>query len=534
MDSNSNKQSMHRYGFIYDLLLTKLYAEKGAPLNLLEIGVSEYEDGSLYAWGNADIINRAVGIDIKPYPGTLKKKTIFYELDAYNRETVDYLREIEGSKFDVIIHDGLAKKENQSFFLENYGDLLSENGLLICEDIFDFDLVNSYAKDDSVFLIDGWGNRGIEVASERHKDFYWHEERILIKSNDEKLRDAKVHESKPHIAKLPVKQMSDYERTSTALAISIPLFHSELDTQYQNFDVERFRGIHCKGAIWAGMSLLKNSDLGDNGVPLYFHIEDKIFDDALPVFKEFGIPESWCRKITAPVSETEPELKVNKTQFGKTYLGLLDDEIDTDILMLLDSDFFTCPADEKFEFYKILTDPILKRQPAMTYFNMRDVPYYWYVGMCLLASGLPDKMVYKEKLQDLEQRAYQRLGFEKAVDPELSAQDMVRRYYTENYMMTFPRGHETRDFAIENIATCHTAPYLFGMWSEYNYPFLELAPMLKVPVYDWESEYIAAKRGQSCFAHIRVDKCKHRSLTRPSKMHEYYDRFYEDVSRHVL
>ena len=90
------------------------------------------------------------------------------------------------------------------------------------------------------------------------------------------------------------------------------------------------------------MSLLKNSDLGDNGVPLYFHIEDKIFDDALPVFKEFGIPESWCRKITAPVSETEPELKVNKTQFGKTYLGLLDDEIDTDILMLLDSDFFTC------------------------------------------------------------------------------------------------------------------------------------------------------------------------------------------------
>ena len=78
---------MHRYGFIYDLLLTKLYAEKGAPLNLLEIGVSEYEDGSLYAWGNADIINRAVGIDIKPYPGTLKKKTIFYELDAYNRES---------------------------------------------------------------------------------------------------------------------------------------------------------------------------------------------------------------------------------------------------------------------------------------------------------------------------------------------------------------------------------------------------------------------------------------------------------------
>ena len=197
-------------------------------------------------------------------------------------------------------------------------------------------------------------------------------------------------------------------------------------------------------------------------------------------------------------------------------------------------DFFTCPLDKKFAFYKKLTDPILKRQPAMTYFNMRDVPYYWYVGMCLLASGLPDKLVYKEKLQDLEERAYRRLGFEKVVDADLKVPDNVRRYYTENYMMTFPRGHETRDFAIEHIPTCHTAPYLFGMWSEFNCPFLELAPMLSVPVYDWESEYINVKRGKDCFAHIRVDKCKHRTLTRPSKLHEYYNRFYEDVSRHVF
>ena len=125
---------------------------KGAPLKLTgDWGLGIRGRLALRMGSMLDIINRAVGIDIKPYPGTLKKKTIFYELDAYIRETVDYLREIEGSKFDVIIHDGLAKKENQSFFLENYGDLLSENGLLICEDIFDLDLVNSYAKDDSAF-----------------------------------------------------------------------------------------------------------------------------------------------------------------------------------------------------------------------------------------------------------------------------------------------------------------------------------------------------------------------------------------------
>ena len=117
--SNSNKQSMHRYGFIYDLLFTRLYAQKQEALNLLEIGVSEYVDGSfsLYAWGNAEIIKRAVGIDLKSYPGEMTEKMVFYELDAYTCETVDYLREVEGSKFDVIIHDGVAKKENQPFFL---------------------------------------------------------------------------------------------------------------------------------------------------------------------------------------------------------------------------------------------------------------------------------------------------------------------------------------------------------------------------------------------------------------------------------
>ena len=533
IDSNSNMQSVHRYGFIYDLLLAKLYAQKQAPLNLLEIGVSYYADGSLYAWGRHDLIKRAVGIDIKPYPSDLLDKTVFYELDAYKRDAVDYLREIEGAKFDIVIHDGHARKEKQLFFLENYADLLCENGLLVCEDVFDFDLINAQCKDESVFMIDGWANRGVEVTSTKDANFYMHEERILIKAKSEKLKDAKVHETKPHIVKLPTQPMPIYERNSTELAISIPLFHSELDTHYENFNVERFQNVHCKGAIWAGMSLIHNSDLGDNGVGLYFHIEDKVWDDAMPVFRDFGIPDEWCRKMTAPVLESEPELKVNKTQFGKTYIGLLDADIDTDILMILDSDFFTCTTDKPFKFYDKLTSPILKRQPAMTYFKMRDLPYYWYVGMCLLASGLPDKLVYKEKLQDLERRAYQRLGFDKAADDTLKPKDVVQRFFTENYMMTFPRGHETRDFAIENIATCHTAPYLFGMWGEFHYPFVELASILGLPIYDWESKFIDGQKGYDCFAHIRVDKTKHRSMSRPSRIHEYWDTFLENVSRHV-
>ena len=384
-------------------------------------------------------------------------------------------------------------------------------------------------------MVDGWANRGVNVRGFNDPNFYNHAERILIKSRTEPIKQGKRHETKPHIARLPEKVFDcSVKRDSTELAISIPLFHSALDTQYENFDEERFRNVHCKGALWAGMSFLKNTDLAENGVPLYFHIEDKVWDIVMSVFDNYGIPETWCRKMTTPLPDKEPELRVNKTHFGKTYLGLLDADIDADVFLILDSDFFTCTEKARFKIYDTLTSQMLKRQPAMTYFQLRELPYYWYVSLFLLASGLPDKLVGKRPVAELEREAFQRLGFEKEVDTELKEKDLVQRFFTENYMMTFPRVHATRDFAIQNIPTCHTAPYLFSMWGEFNHPFIELAPLLKLPIYDWESQYIHAKQGQNCFAHFRVDKAKHRSLSNPTRIHEYFDRFLANVSRHVI
>ena len=534
MDSNSGKQSLHRYGFFYDIFLGYLHLRKGQPLNLLEIGVSKYQCGSLSVWAKSELIARAVGIDSRDLPDGQIDGTAFYKLDPYNRDTVDHLREVEGAKFDVIIHDGSYEQEHQTFFLDNYVDLLAEDGYLVCEDVRSTVFVMEQCKEDNIFIIDGWANRGVNVRGFNDPKFYDHAERLLIKSKSEPIKEGKRHETKPHIARLPEKVFDcSTPRHSTELAVSIPLFHSDLDTQYEDFDVERFKAVHCKGALWAGMSFLMNTDLAENGVPLYFHIEDKIWDTTMSVFENYGIPESWCRKMTTPLPEEEPELRVNKTHFGKTYLGLLDEEIDTDILLILDSDFFTCTEESKFKIYDKLTSTLLKSQPAMTYFQLRELPYYWYLSLFLLASGLPDKLVGKRPAPELEREAFQRLGFDKDVDSELKEGDLVHRFFTENYMMTFPRGHETRDFAIENIPTCHTAPYLFSMWGEFNHPFIELAPLLKIPIYDWENEYIHAKKGDNCFAHFRVNKAKHRSLSNPTRIHEYWDRFYENVSRHI-
>ena len=529
IESNSDKQSGHRYGFIYDLLFTKVFTQKGEKLSVLEIGVSAYGDGSLKAYADSEMAKHVVGIDVEDYRGKLTDKMRFHKLDAYTKESVAYLKGIEGT-FDIIIDDGTHIHEHQEFFLEHYTDLLTDNGLLVCEDVSSVKLINEQCQNDDIFFFDGWGNREVKLKSFESPELYKHNERILIKAKSEKLTDAKRHENKAHIVQLPVVKFEDYERVSTELAVSVPLFHPELDS----YNATRFQDVHVKGAIWAGLSLIKNSDLGDQGVPLYFHIEDKVWDDAMPVFKAFDVPKDWCRKMVLPKTpDADCELKVTtKPQFGKSWMGLTDEGIDPDVLLILDSDLFTCVTDKKFQLYDKLTLPILKNQPSMTYFQMRDFPYYWWVSIVLLASGLPDHLMYKQPIDTLEKEAYERLGLEKD-RKDTAPNDTISGYYAEDYLMTFPREHPARDFAIEHMSACYATPYLFSMWAEYHQPFVELSQILKIPVYDWEKHFIEGRQGYDCFSHIRVEKTVSKALTMPSRIHEYWDNFFDNVSRHV-
>lgn len=529
IDSNSDKQSGHRYGFIYDLLFTRLAVQKQKPLTVLEIGVSEYGEGSLKAYADSDLVAYAVGVDVKPYRGTLTDKMRFHLLDAYSEDAIDYLKIIEGT-FDIIIDDGTHTYQHQAFFLEHYTALLAENGLLVCEDVSALKLITEQCQREDVFFIDGWGNREVPIQSYNSPQLYQHNERLLIRAKSEKLTDAKHHENKPHIARLPVVKFADYERGATELAVSVPLFHPELD----GYNAIRFQEVHCKGAIWAALSFIRNTDLGDRGVPLYFHIEDKVWDDAMPVFEAFGVPVGWCKRMALPEPTEGCDLKVeSKPQYGKSWMGLTDDSIDPDILLILDSDFFTCTTGDKFKLYEKLTAPSLKQAPAMTYFQKRDLPYWWWVSIVLLASGLPDRLMYKIPLDTLEKDAYQRLGFEKAVTQGVDPYDTVSRFYAEDYLMTFPREHPARDFAIQRMSGCYATPYAFSVWAEYHQPFIELSKVLQIPVYDWEKDFIEGKHGYDCFSHIRAAKMLSSKLTMPSRIDEYWDTFLEGVTRHV-
>ena len=526
MDTNSDKQSGHRYGFFYDLLFSRVYLQKKRRLKILEIGVSEYGDGSLKAYAQSEMVSAVVGLDIKDYTGELLDNMTFYQLHAYSEGTIEVIKEKEG-KFDIIIDDGSHTYEHQTFFFDNYGKLLNAGGFLICEDVSLLQVINEQCARDDVFYFGGWGNLELGINSFTDPKLYQHNERILVKSESEKLTDFVSHDNKPHIAKLPVQRFRDYTRSSTELAISVPLFHPDCDM----YDTEKFQEVHCKGAIWAAMSMIHNTDLGQNGVPVFFHVEDKVWNDAMPVFKDFGVPQDWCRKMSLP--EPTAELTAMKPQYGKSLMALIDDAIDADVTMILDSDLFTCVSGGKLRLYDKFTMPILKRQPAMTYFQRRDLTYWWWVSVVMGSAPLSLDLVGKTPLNVIEQMGYETLGFEKELET-CGPNDKVNRYFADEYIKTFPRAHPARDFAVEILPQCYTPCYAFSMWAEFNHPIVELDKLLGVPTYDFEKDFLAAKRGPNCFAHIRVEKGRSDRFTMPSILNQYWRTFLENVSRYVV
>ena len=536
IDSGSDKQSFHRYGFMYDLLFSRAYALKGEPLNVMEIGVSKFEKGSLFAFCRSEMVGSFVGIDINDFQEVLPAKAEFYKLDAYCHESVNTLLEAtEGMKFDVIIDDGDHRYTSQKFFLENYVDLLADNGLLVCEDVMSVELIRECYGDSHIFMFDGWMNRGTRINKIENRNVHNHDERMIIKSKSYPLTDYKTHEYKEHIRNLPVTAFPEYDYTSKELAVTVPLFHSDNDTNYRPFDVKRFQEIHVKGAIWAVMSFVHNSDLADNGVPAYFHVEDKVWDAAKAVFDEFQVPSRCIKRMRAPLKERTSDPDVTRALFGKMYLPLTDESIDVDTLLIMNSDFFTCSSGEKLKLYDKLTSPLLKSEPGFTYFYKKKVPYWWYVGIICLAAGLPQETIYTKQINHLERHVYEKLGFKKALEKTDQFHHGVERYVSENYVMTFPREHPARDFAIKNIMSCHATPYIFSPWAESNKPLLELSKIMGYPMFDWEEDYIKSlgeDNRTGAFIHVRVKEGQSK-MTVPSRCREYLADFLSDVARYV-
>ena len=147
-NSHTDKNTTHSYLPLYNSLL---YPLKEKAQNVLEIGIGDFgpkNGGSIIMWNNFFPNATVYGIDTLSEDRVLdelknnNKVVLYTSTDGYNynfikREFID-----KNIKFDFIIDDGPHTLDSQLYASTNYFKKLKINGLLIIEDIFDFNFVN--------------------------------------------------------------------------------------------------------------------------------------------------------------------------------------------------------------------------------------------------------------------------------------------------------------------------------------------------------------------------------------------------------
>lgn len=121
----------HQYLLVYGTLFKRL---KNRSNRILEIGIAEGD--SLNLWAEYFTQSVIYGIDNK-YPQKrmveLNWRVKAINGDAYTSEMITRLKDI--GKFDLIIDDGSHYLEDIKFVVDNYCELLVNDGILVIEDV---------------------------------------------------------------------------------------------------------------------------------------------------------------------------------------------------------------------------------------------------------------------------------------------------------------------------------------------------------------------------------------------------------------
>ncbi len=129
----------HHYLQLYELLFSRW---RFSPIRILEIGVQFGH--SLKTWQEYFVSASIIGIDSVDNGIDLDLDGIQIAIgDAYSREMFDRLY---GQEFHIIIDDGSHDPGHQRWFIEHYFELLTDDGILIVEDVLSPDTIGMLAK----------------------------------------------------------------------------------------------------------------------------------------------------------------------------------------------------------------------------------------------------------------------------------------------------------------------------------------------------------------------------------------------------
>lgn len=154
VDNNiTDKNTIHSYLDLYQLLFKN---KRLTAKNILEVGI--FNGGSIKLWNDFFTNANIYGIDICEY------KLIYNDLFRYNNNVIllcnsnaydydffNYNFLIKNIKFDIVIDDGPHTLDSMISFIKLYSQILTDDGILIIEDIQDFSwldiLINNTPND---------------------------------------------------------------------------------------------------------------------------------------------------------------------------------------------------------------------------------------------------------------------------------------------------------------------------------------------------------------------------------------------------
>jgi GR25 family glycosyltransferase involved in LPS biosynthesis len=147
----TDKNTTHSYFHTYNELFKPI---KERAKNIFEIGIGNFNQkngGSILLWHmffkNALIHCADIISENRVYDIILKNKNIktYLNTNAYDLNFVNDLKK-SGIYFDVVIDDGPHTFETQCKCIELYSELLSDNGILVIEDVQDINWIQTFKQ----------------------------------------------------------------------------------------------------------------------------------------------------------------------------------------------------------------------------------------------------------------------------------------------------------------------------------------------------------------------------------------------------
>lgn len=333
---------------------------------------------------------------------------------------------------------------------------------------------------------------------------------------------------KAHIPRLPTIPYRVPETdTDTRLAISIPLFHSDFQWIDGGIAQERFQQVHCRGAIWVALSLLYNTDLGAKGVKCYFHIEDRVWQIAKPIFAAFGVDEQWLVKMKIPNSKTNAA--VDNVHYGKKFMALIDEQTPADVWLIVDSDAFVCAAGVPLDWHQRLTAAMFRKYPSTMAFNVILYDYKYWTKYCCNAVGIahdPEKPALAE-----EQAAYKQIGLPYPFRSEKGLKDaeQVFRPLISTSYMTIPRKHAVTKVITQNFHQCYEDEYFMAMLASHAGIFMSFRHLV-----DSIHQFTDAEKYVQWTTHPGTyDGYIHHIIFKSQNADPFFSHFYRDLTRNV-